>query len=125
RRKAFVAWLLDAASGYAVKLVNPGGVEVGKEGQGNVTSLDEPVPAFHVTSRQIIQGLAQAAQELGLPHPVHIHCNNLGLPGNWTTTRETMRALEGRRAHLTHIQFHSYGGGHDDKGGCRSHVPHL
>jgi formylmethanofuran dehydrogenase subunit A len=125
RLKAFVAWLLDAAKGYAVKLVNPGGVEVWKEGQGNVTNLDEPVPAFHVTARQIIQGLAQAAQELGLPHPVHIHCNNLGLPGNWTTTRETMRALEGRRAHLTHIQFHSYGGGPDDQGSFRSHVPDL
>jgi formylmethanofuran dehydrogenase subunit A len=125
RLKAFVGWLLDAAKGYAVKLVNPAGVEVWKEGKGNVTNLDEPVPAFHVTARQIIQGLAQAAQELGLPHPVHIYCNNLGLPGNWTTTLETMRALEGRRAHLTHIQFHSYGGGPDDQGSFRSHVPEL
>ena len=41
--------------------------------------------------------LAQTAMDLGLPHPVHIHCNNLGLPGNWTTTLETMQALEGRR----------------------------
>jgi formylmethanofuran dehydrogenase subunit A len=30
--------------------------------------------------------------------------------GNWITTLETMKALEGRRAHLAHIQFHSYGG---------------
>ena len=54
----------------------------------------------------------------GLPHPVHIHCNNLGMPGNWTTTLETMKALEGHRGHLTHIQFHSYGGGD----GRREHV---
>ena len=38
-------------------------------------------------------------------------CNNLGMPGNWTTTLATMEALEGRRGHMTHIQFHSYGGG--------------
>ncbi len=50
-----------------------------------------------------------------LPHPVHIHCNNLGMPGNWTTTLETMKALEGHRGHITHIQFHSYGGGEGDE----------
>src|SRR5947199_853774 len=32
RLKAFVAWLLSAAKGYAIKLVHPGGVEVWKEG---------------------------------------------------------------------------------------------
>src|SRR5262245_29183420 len=105
--RAFAAWLLGSAKAYAIKLVNPGGVEVWKEGRGNVSGLDDKVPAFGVTPRQIIQALAQTAAELGLPHPVHIHCNNLGLPGNWATTLETMKALEGRRAHLTHIQFHS------------------
>src|SRR5436309_8935451 len=55
--------------------------------------------------------VAAAVDELKLPHSVHIHCNNLGMPGNWTTTLETMKSLEGRRGHLTHIQFHSYGGG--------------
>ena len=54
--------------------------------------------------------LADAAIELGLPHPVHIHCNNLGVAGNVATTLDSMRALEGRRAHFTHLQFHSYGG---------------
>ncbi len=123
--RAFAAWLLNSAKAYAIKLVNPGGVEVWKEGHGNVTGLDDEVPAFHVTPRQIIQGLAQVAMDLGLPHPVHIHCNNLGMPSNWDTTRATMAALEGRRAHLTHIQFHSYGGGPDDQGSFRSHVPEL
>ena len=115
RLHAFAAWLIGAAKAYAIKLVNPGGVETWKEKQaGNVHSLDEPVPAFGVTPRQIIQELAQTAMDLQLPHPVHIHCNNLGLPGNWRTTLETMMALEGRRAHLTHIQFHSYGGTTDE-----------
>src|SRR5215210_2280026 len=33
--RAFAAWLLGAAKGYAIKLDNPGGVEVWKEGGGN------------------------------------------------------------------------------------------
>jgi len=105
----YAAWLLQAAKGYAIKLVNPGGVELWKFG-GNVHALDDEVTGFGVTPRQIIQTLADVSTELGLPHPVHIHCNNLGLAGNWETTLETMKALDGRRAHLTHIQFHSYGG---------------
>jgi formylmethanofuran dehydrogenase subunit A len=114
--KAFIAWLLGATKGYAPKLVNPGGVEIWKSHQGgNAHSLDETVDHFDVTPRQIIRGVAQAATELGLPHPVHIHCNNLGMPGNWQTTLETMKALEGYRAHITHIQFHSYGGGEGDE----------
>lgn len=106
----FAAWLLGAAKGYAIKLVNPGGVEIWKDSGGNVARIDDVVEAFGVTPRQIIVGLAQVAMDLGLPHPVHIHANNLGLAGNWETTLDTMKALEGRRAHLTHIQFHSYGG---------------
>ncbi len=123
RLKAFVAWLLSAAKGYAPKLVNPGGVEVWKSKQaGNVHSIDDVVPSFNVTPRQIIQGIAHAANELKLPHPIHIHSNMLGMPGNWTTTLETMRALEGRRGHLTHIQFHSYGGGDADENTFNSKV---
>ena len=60
-----------------------------------------------------------------LPHPVHIHANNLGLPGNWTTTLETMKLLEGHRGHLTHIQFHSYGGGAGDEDTFSSRVAPL
>jgi formylmethanofuran dehydrogenase subunit A len=109
RLRTFMAWLLSAAKGYAAKLVNPGGVEVWKQRRaGNVHDLDERVDHFDVTPRDIIQHVARAAAELKLPHPVHIHANNLGLPGNWTTTLATMQALEGHRGHLTHIQFHSY-----------------
>jgi formylmethanofuran dehydrogenase subunit A len=125
RLRAFVAWLLHAGKGYAVKLVNPGGVEDWKAGADNIHSLDEKVLHFDVTPRQLITSLAQAAMDLGLPHPVHIHCNNLGLPGNWQTTLHTMHALEGRPAHLTHIQFHSYGGDADDQGKFSSKVPAL
>ena len=125
RVRNYVAWLLNATKGYACKLVNPGGVEIWKSGGGNAHGLDDNVEHFGVTPRQIITGVAQAAGELGLPHPVHIHCNNLGLPGNWQTTLETMKALEGRRGHITHIQFHSYGGDPDDQATFRSEVPAL
>src|SRR5262249_49638631 len=94
--KAFIGWLLAATKGFAPKLVNPGGVEVWKSRPaGDVSGLDSTVDHFDVTPRQIIVGVAQAAAELKLPHPVHIHCNNLGMPGNWQTTLETMKALEG------------------------------
>ena len=103
--------------GYAAKLVNPGrrrGLEAASR-RATCTGSTQRVDHFDVTPRQIIRGVAQAADELRLPHPVHIHCNNLGMPGNWTTTLETMKALEGHRGHITHIQFHSYGGGDGDE----------
>ena len=126
RLKAFLGWLLSAAKAYAPKMVNPGGVEVWKQHQGgNVHSLDSLVEHFDVTPRQIIRGVAQAADELRLPHRVHIHANNLGLPGNWTTTLETMRALEGFGGHMTHIQFHSYGGGDGDENTFNSKTVEL
>jgi formylmethanofuran dehydrogenase subunit A len=121
--KAFVGWLLSSTKGFTPKLVNPGGVEVWKSHQaGNVHGLDQLVDHFHVTPRQIIGGVARAADELQLPHSVHIHCNNLGMPGNWQTTLETMKALEGHRGHITHIQFHSYGGGEGDENTFNSKV---
>ena len=125
RLKACIAWLLNSTKGYACKIVNPGGVERWKSGEGNVSTLDDIVDPFGITPRQIIASIAQAAGELGLPHPVHIHGNNLGLPGNWSTTLETMKALEGRRGHLTHIQFHSYGGDPDAQSTFCSKVPEL
>ncbi len=126
RLRAFLAWILGAAKAYAPKVVNAGGVEVWKQRRaGNVTGLDDRVEPYEVTPRQIISGLAQAADELKLPHPLHIHANNLGLPGNWKTTLETMQALEGRRGHLSHIQFHSYGGGEGDENTFNSKVEPL
>ena len=108
-----------------MKVVNPGGVEVWKQGRGNVKALDDVVDHFEVTPRQILGALASAVDELELPHPVHVHGPNLGIPGNWETTLETMKALDGRRAHLAHIQFHSYGGAPGDLAHFDSRVPAL
>src|SRR5688572_13109252 len=82
RLKAFMAWLLHSAKAYAPKIVNPGGVEVWKHhASGNVDGIDSNVDHFNISPRQIITSLAQAAHDLRLPHPVHIHCNQLGMPG--------------------------------------------
>lgn len=86
--------MLESAKGYAIKLVNPGGVEVWKSGGANISEIDQDIGHFNCTPRQIIQGLAQTAMDIGLPHAVHIHCNNLGIPGNWRTTQATMDALK-------------------------------
>ncbi len=110
RARDYAAWLLGAAGAYAVKIVNPGGIERWKAGGRNVTGLDDAVGSSAVTPRKILETLADAANALELPHPVHVHCNNLGRPGNVATTLESMRTLAGRRAHFTHVQFHSYGG---------------
>ena len=111
REKArdYVAWLLEATKGYAIKVVNPGGVENWKWGQ-NVAQLDDDVIGFGVTPRQILTTLSWINDELGLPHVPHIHSLNLGQSGNAHTTVETIQALEGRRTHICHLQFFSYGG---------------
>jgi len=125
RVKAYVAWLIESSKAYAAKVVNAGGVEIWKATGGNATGLDSNVDHFNVTPRQILLGIAKSVTELGLPHSVHVHCNNLGIPGNWTTTLDTMRALDGYRGHITHIQFHSYGGDADDQSTFHSKVPEL
>jgi formylmethanofuran dehydrogenase subunit A len=110
RARDYAGWLLGATGAYAIKIVNPGGIEAWKSGQRNLNGLDEALATHGVTPRAILETLTDAANQLKLPHPVHIHCNNLGLPGNAAVTLASMQALAGRRAHFTHVQFHSYGG---------------
>lgn len=114
---AFVAWMLSATKGYAIKAVNPVGVCDWSWG-GNVESLDEHIRCFDVTAREAIAGLLEGAERLNLPHSLHLHANMLGRPGNTDITIETMKIASNRaikresshNLHMTHIQFHSYGG---------------
>jgi formylmethanofuran dehydrogenase subunit A len=123
RAKDVMAWLLWAAKGYGVKAVNPGGVAAWKWGK-DAKILSEPVEGYSkVTPAKIIASLAAMVDELKLPHPIHLHCNNLGAPGNISTTIETMKVLEGHRAHMAHLQFHAYGG--DDWHSLRSEAATL
>jgi len=110
RARQVAAWQIWAAKAYGVKAVNPGGVAAWKWGK-DAKGLHEPITGYSkVTPAKIITALAGIVDGLGLPHPLHLHCNNLGAPGNYTTTIETMKVLEGNRAHLAHLQYHAYGG---------------
>jgi formylmethanofuran dehydrogenase subunit A len=103
----YVAWTLRATQALAVKIVNPGGIAAFKH-NGRKLDLDEAAP-YGVTPRAVLTALADAVGRLGVPHPIHVHGCNLGVPGNATTTLATIAAMEGRPIHLTHLQFHSYG----------------
>ncbi len=104
----YVAWTLHAAQCMAIKVVNPGGISAFKFNQRKL-DLDEEHVYYRQTPRQILKVLAQALEDLKVPHPLHVHASNLGVPGNVDTTLETIKAAEGLPIHLTHIQFHAYG----------------
>ena len=119
----YVAWLIAATKGYAIKIVNPGGVESWGFGR-NVKDLDDPVPNFGITPREIVRGLCKVNKILGLPHTIHVHTNRLGQPGNYLTALETMKCVEDLAAddrpaiHVTHCQFSAFKG--DSWGTLRS-----
>ena len=125
RAREYAAWMLAAAGAYAIKIVNPGGIERWKRGDRDRTELDTPIGSSRVTPRAILETLVDTANGLRLPHAAHIHCNNLGVPGNIATTLESMRATGGRRAHFTHLQFHSYAMEPGKTGGWRSGATEL
>jgi formylmethanofuran dehydrogenase subunit A len=104
----YVAWTLAATRCIGIKVVNPGGISAFKFNQ-RMLDLDERHPHYGVTPRDILRVLSRAVHELGVPHPLHVHSSNLGVPGNVESTLGTIRASEGLPIHLTHIQFHSYG----------------
>ena len=110
-----VAWIMNSTKGYAIKVVNPGGLEAWGFGH-NIKGLDDQVPHFCITPREIIRGLCKVNSLLHLPHTIHVHTNNLGKPGNYFTALETMKsvedlAVEDRPAiHMTHCQFSAYKG---------------
>ncbi|MBZ8142247.1 formylmethanofuran dehydrogenase subunit A [Rubrivivax gelatinosus] len=104
----YVAWTVNASKAMGVKVVNPGGISAFKFNQRKL-DVDEAHVHWGVTPRQVVRTLARAVHELGMPHPLHIHGSNLGVAGNIASTLETIQALEGLPAHLTHVQFHAYG----------------
>lgn len=109
--KNAIAWWVTAARAASVKLVNAGSDEFWKGRRNeNVTDVNEKIDPFDLTPLHATAAFIEAVDELNMPHPVHIHCNNLGHSGNVQTTLDTMKAAEGHRAHIAHIQFHSYGG---------------
>ena len=104
----YTAWSIHASKAMGVKVVNPAGISAFKFNQRKL-DVDEPHVRWQVTPRQVVHTLARALRELGVPHPLHIHGSNLGVAGNIASTLDTIAALEGLPAHLTHVQFHAYG----------------
>jgi len=103
--RAFVAWLLVPRRATR-QTRQPRGVEEWKGAAATFTisyarDTRRDGPADH-------KQLAQTAMDLGLPHPVHIHFNISASPELENNAGHDGSARKGRRAHLTHIQFHSY-----------------
>lgn len=104
----YVGATLAATKGIGVKCINAGAAMAFKH---NVRSfaLDDVVPAYNLSSRTIVETLQQAVMDLGIPHPLHLHTNNLGIGGNVETAIATIEAARGKPLHLAHLQFYSYG----------------
>jgi formylmethanofuran dehydrogenase subunit A len=99
---------LAGAKALGVKTINPGGAVAFRENARSF-GLDDEVPGYGVSQRRIVEALQGAVDRLGLPHPLHLHCANLGTPGNVETALDTIRGTAGRRVHLAHLQFYAYG----------------
>ncbi len=127
---AYVAWMMRTHKAYGIKCVNPAGVENWGWAK-NVHGLDEPNIHFDITSREVIHGLAEINELLGLPMSLHLHANNLGHPGNWEITRDSlmipsdvkpsqktevgwaetkMNSRRKQSVYLAHAQFSAFGG---------------
>ncbi|MDF2601286.1 MAG: formylmethanofuran dehydrogenase subunit, partial [Methylobacterium brachiatum] len=75
-----VALSVATSRGLGVKCINAGGASAFKDGALRL-SLDDEIPVYGLSTRQIMGSLLDAVEEIGVPHPLHVHCNNLGLPG--------------------------------------------
>jgi formylmethanofuran dehydrogenase subunit A len=104
----YAARVLAGSRAIGIKAINPGAARAFKD---NVRGfgLDDAVPNSDVTSRAIINALQGVVGTLGLPHPLHLHCSNLGMPGNAETALATMEAAGDAALHIAHLQFYAYG----------------
>jgi len=115
---AWIAWLLNALKGYAIKLVDPGSAEAWGWGKGIALDINDPIPGYNLTPRELIRALCKVNEVLNLPHSIHVHTNKLGFPGNYQTLLKTMdcvsdlASLNDKRQiiHITHIQFSAFTG---------------
>ena len=104
----YVAWTVSSTRSLGVKVINAGAAAAFKENV-RTFSLDDVVPSYGVSSRKIVKTLQAAVDRLGIPHPLHVHCNNLGAPGSADTAAATIAAAKGLPLHLAHLQFYGYG----------------
>lgn len=103
-----VAWTLQSTQCLGIKVVNAAGINAFKFNQRSL-DVHEPNQHYGVTPAQVLGTLCTALEDLGVPHPLHVHSSNLGMPGNIESTLATIEATAPHRVHLTHVQFHAYG----------------
>ncbi|HMF66453.1 MAG TPA: amidohydrolase family protein, partial [Phyllobacterium sp.] len=104
----YVAWVVGSTRALGVKVINAGAAAAFKENVRSF-SLDDVVPEYGVSSRKIVKSLQASVTRLGVPHPLHVHANNLGIAGSADTAAATIAATEGVPLHLAHLQFYGYG----------------
>lgn len=103
-----VAWTLQSTQCLGIKVVNAAGINAFKFNQRSL-NVHEANQRYGVTPAQVLSTLCKSLDELGVPHPLHVHASNLGMPGNIESTLATIEATAPHRVHLTHVQFHAYG----------------
>ena len=104
----YVAWTVSSSRSLGVKVINAGAAAAFKENV-RTFSFDDIVPSYGLSSRKIVKTLQASVGRLGVPHPLHVHCNNLGVAGSAVTAAETIGATGGKPLHLAHLQFYGYG----------------
>jgi len=113
---AYIAWTLQSVGGLGAKVINPGGTYAWAHGV-DLHGLDDAIPEWDITPREVTRGICSAVEALGLPHPMHLHPNNLGRVGNVETTIDQLdciRDIKGNNgrehiAHLAHMSFDCLG----------------
>jgi len=104
----YVSWMLDKTKSWGIKLVAPGAHLSWLWGERRI-KVDDKVEKFGITPANIIKALEDVAETLKLPHPIHVHLNELGYPGNYENTLNSLK-IPKKRMHVTHLQYSSYGG---------------
>ncbi|MEM0368732.1 MAG: hypothetical protein QXN57_04750, partial [Desulfurococcaceae archaeon] len=64
---AYFAWLLSVTKTYSLKLVDPGS-DVAWILTGRGIDIDDQIPSYNITPRDIVREMGNAAQLLNLPH---------------------------------------------------------
>ena len=110
RARDYAAWMIGATGAYAIKMVNPGGIQAWKSGQRNLTAVDQPLGSTRAHPARDPRDADRRGERARAAAPGAHPLQQPGHAGQRRdTTIETMEALDGRRAHYTHLQFHCYG----------------
>ena len=117
RARDYAAWLFGATGGYAIKIVNPGGVELWKR---NVRARDKHRRCERPVRCDAARDPGNAGRRRERPRLAAPGPHPLQQPRRAGQRRDDARRAcvrcRGRRAHFTHLQFHAYGGGADSRG---------